>query len=49
LLTEYEGLTEFRRPHGQGHLTPFVHLMMGVELGRVTAELLSAEQPEPEQ
>ena len=37
LLAEYEGLVEFRRTHGQGHLTPFVHLMMGVELGR-TAE-----------
>ena len=43
LLSEYEGLTGFRRPHGQGHLTPFVHLIVGVELGRITSELFSAE------
>jgi hypothetical protein len=35
LLGEYEGMVDLRLPHGHGHWTPFAHLTVGVELGRI--------------
>lgn len=42
LLSEYEGLTDFTVPHG-GHWTPFVHVIVGVGLGR---EIIARLEPE---
>ncbi|MFH1502036.1 MAG: GDSL-type esterase/lipase family protein [Candidatus Eisenbacteria bacterium] len=43
LLAEYEGLAPLRAPHGHGHWSPLSHLVAGVELGRVIAELMAEE------
>ncbi len=45
LLTEYMDLTDFAMPHGSGHWTPFVHVIVGVELGRtiVTRSEIAAQ------
>ena len=49
LLSEYVNLTDLAMPHGSGHWTPFVHVIVGVELGRAIATRSeSAAQPETE-
>lgn len=46
LLAEYENLTELTTRHGQDHWTPFAHVIVGAELGRVIASSRGAADSE---
>jgi lysophospholipase L1-like esterase len=45
LLSEYEGLAPLRVVHGDGHWTPFSHVMAAVALGEVIMEHADNERP----
>lgn len=47
LLSEYESLAALRVPNGHGHWTPLSHLVAGMELGRITSEILRRSTDAP--
>jgi len=47
LLSEYESLAALRVPNGHGHWAPLSHLVAGMELGRITSELLGRTTDAP--